>query len=264
MHIGTAGWTLSREAASSFPGEGQHLQRYARVLNCAEINSSFHRSHRVQVYERWAALTPPGFKFSVKLPRTITHEGRLRRARAPLRQFLAEASGLGDKLAVLLVQLPPSFAFEARPVRSFFGLLADVFAGAVVCEPRHASWFTPTADGVMAALKVSRAAADPARTSEAAHPGGWLGPKGDGSGAVVYHRWHGAPRMYWTRYSREWVNERADELQGWPADADCWCIFDNTAGGGAISNALELQQSLVNGWRNTGSASGRSAAGTSR
>ena len=84
MRIGTAGWSITREAAASFTGSGQHLQRYARVLNCAEINSSFYRSHRVQVYEQWAAQTPAGFRFSAKLPRSITHEGRLRRARIPL------------------------------------------------------------------------------------------------------------------------------------------------------------------------------------
>jgi uncharacterized protein YecE (DUF72 family) len=244
MRIGTAGWSISREAAESFPGEGPHLKRYAGALNCAEINSSFHRSHRVQVYQRWAAQTPPGFRFSAKLPRSITHEGRLRRAREPLQRFLAEAAGLGDRLAVLLVQLPPSFAFEARPVRSFFNLLAERFAGSVVCEPRHASWFTPSADRVLAALKVSRAAADPPRWPQAARPGGWLGPKGDGSGAVLYHRWHGSPRMYWSRYEPQWVSERARELREWPTDADCWCIFDNTAGGGAISNALELRAML--------------------
>ena len=60
MRIGTAGWAIPREAAASFPGEGQHLQRYARVLGCTELNSSFHRSHRVEVYERWAAQTPLG------------------------------------------------------------------------------------------------------------------------------------------------------------------------------------------------------------
>jgi uncharacterized protein YecE (DUF72 family) len=243
--IGTAGWTISREAADAFPGDGRHLERYARVLGCAEINSSFHRSHRVEVYQRWAAQTPPGFRFSVKLPRGITHDARLRRAREPLRRFLAEAAGLGDRLAVILVQLPPSFAFEARPVRTFFGLLAQMFEGAVVCEPRHASWFTPAADRVLAALQVSRAAADPARWPEARQPGGWLGPQGDGRGAVLYHRWHGAPRIYWSRYEPAWLQDRAHELRRWPADADRWCIFDNTAGGAAISNALELRALLA-------------------
>jgi uncharacterized protein YecE (DUF72 family) len=244
VRVGTAGWALSREVAEAFPGEGRHLDRYARVLGCAEINSSFHRPHRVEVYERWAAATPAGFRFAAKLPRSITHEGRLRRAREPLRQFLAEASGLGDRLAVLLVQLPPSFAFERRPVNAFFSLLSSLYAGAVVCEPRHASWFTPAADEVMASLRVSRAAADPAPVPAAALPGGWLGPEGDGRGAVVYHRWHGSPRKYWSRYEPGWIAERAAELHAWPAGADVWCIFDNTVGSGAIANALELQALL--------------------
>ncbi len=244
MHIGTAGWSISREAADAFPGEGQHLQRYARVLNCAEINSSFYRSHSVKTYERWAAQTPPGFRFSAKLPRSITHEGRLRRAREPLQRFLDEAAGLGDRLAVLLVQLPPSFAFEARPVRTFFQLLAGLFSGAVVCEPRHASWFTPSADRVLASLQVSRVAADPARWPEAARPGGWLGPEGDGRGAVLYHRWHGSPRIYWSRYESAWLEERAQALRQWPEGVDGWCIFDNTASGAAISNALALKAML--------------------
>jgi uncharacterized protein YecE (DUF72 family) len=238
--VGTAGWSIPRDAAASFPGEGQHLQRYARVLDIAEINSSFHRSHDRGVYERWAAQTPAGFRFSAKLPRSITHEGRLRRARQPLQRFLAEAGGLGNRLAVLLVQLPPSLVFESRPVRTFFALLADLFPGSVVCEPRHASWFSPAADAVLLASRVSRAAADPAKAPDAARPGGWMGPDGDGRGAVIYYRWHGAPRMYWSRYEDAWLHERARELRQLPRGADCWCIFDNTAGGGAVPNALEL------------------------
>ena len=244
VRIGTAGWAIRRDTASAFPGEGSHLQRCARVLGCAEINSSFHRSHRIGVYQRWAAQTPPGFRFAAKLPRAISHDARLRRARAPLQRFLAEAAGLGDKLAVILVQLPPSFAFEARPVRAFFTLLRASFAGAVVCEPRHASWCEPAAERLLASLQVSRAAADPVRLPEAARPGGWLGPAGDGRGAVLYHRWHGAPRVYWSRYEPSWIGARAAELRRWPAGADCWCVFDNTASGAAMANALELRAAL--------------------
>jgi uncharacterized protein YecE (DUF72 family) len=244
MRIGTAGWTIPREAAAAFPGEDRHLSRYARVLGCAEINSSFHRSHRREVYERWAAQTPPGFRFAAKLPRNISHDLRLRRAREPLGRFLDEVAGLGERLAIVLVQLPPSFAFESRPVRVFFGLLADRFGGAIVCEPRHASWFAPGADRVLAASRVSRAAADPARVPEAARPGGWLGPEGDGRGAVLYHRWHGAPRTYWSCYEPTWIEARAGELRRWPRDAESWCIFDNTASGAAMANALELRAAL--------------------
>jgi uncharacterized protein YecE (DUF72 family) len=247
MRIGTAGWAIPRDAAAAFPGEGRHLDRYARVLGCAEINSSFHRGHRVEVYQRWAEQTPPGFRFSVKLPRSISHDARLRRAREPLLRFLAEVAGLGERLAVLLVQLPPSFEFEARSTRRFFALLADLFAGAVVCEPRHPSWFTPAAELTLVDCRVGRVGADPARCAEGQQPGGWLGDDGDGRGAVVYYRWHGAPRMYWSRYELAWVQARADELKRWPPGVDCWCIFDNTAGGRAISNALELRALLGSG-----------------
>ena len=158
MQIGTAGWAITREVAN----DGTHLQRYAQVLGCAEINSSFHRSHQRGVYERWASSTPAAFRFAVKVPRTITHEARLRSERAPLRTFLDQVAGLGERLAVLLVQLPPSFAFEASTVRKFFRLLRESFDGAVVCEPRHVSWFTVAVDRDLVALGVGRAAADPA------------------------------------------------------------------------------------------------------
>lgn len=242
--IGTAGWSIPRAMAEGFRGDGSHLARYAGVLHCAEINTSFYRSHRPEVYAGWAAQTPPGFRFAVKLPRAITHDQRLRASRVLLARFIAEVSGLGDRLGVLLVQLPPSLSFEARPVRTFFGMLASMFDGAVVCEPRHATWFEPPADRLLVKLRVGRVAADPARWPAAAVPGGWLGPACDGVGAVVYHRWHGSPRTYYSAYGDDWLQARAAELRRWPPAADRWCIFDNTASGAALSDALRLSVCL--------------------
>ena len=244
MRIGTAGWSIPRQAADAFPGEGSHLMRSARVFACAEINSSFHRPHRPAVYERWALQTPAGFRFSAKVPRAVTHEGRLRGARPALERFLGEAGALGDRLAVLLVQLPPSLAFEARPARTFFELAHRLFGGAVVCEARHPSWFTAASERVLAGLQVGRVATDPVRAPNAARPGGWLGPAGDGRGALVYHRWHGVPVTYRSRYDAAWISARAAELAAWPAEADVWCLFDNTASGAAAVNALELRAAL--------------------
>jgi len=244
VRIGTAGWSIARATAEHFPGDGSHLARYARVLNCAEINTSFYRSHKPDTYAGWAAQTPAGFRFAVKVPRTITHDQRLRASRAPLERFMAEVSELGNRLGVLLVQLPPSLTFEARPVRTFFNLLASLFDGAVVCEPRHATWFAPAADRLLVKLGVGRVAADLARWPAAAVPGGWLGPAGDGVCAVIYHRWHGSPRTYYSAYSDDWLRARASELRGWPEAADCWCIFDNTASGAAPSDALRLRGQL--------------------
>lgn len=239
--VGTAGWTVPRAVAAAFPGVGSHLGRYAEVMRCAEINSSFYREHRFETYARWARETPAGFRFAVKLPRTITHERRLRRARMPLTAFLAQVAGLGEKLGVLLVQLPPSLAFEARAMHRFFGLLRELHAGgrgAVVCEPRHPSWFTASADRVLGTYRIGRVAADPAGVPVAAHPGGWLGDDATGSGATVYYRWHGSPRVYWSAYSPEWLDEHAAQASTSFEAADRWCIFDNTASGAALDNAL--------------------------
>jgi uncharacterized protein YecE (DUF72 family) len=240
IRIGTAGWSIPRAMAAGFPGEGTHLARYARVMHCCEIDTSFYRSHALDTYRKWAALTPRGFRFAVKLPRSITHDARLRNARIPLERFLAEVAGLGSKLGVLLVQLPPSLEFEARIVRSFFSLLRKRFEGAVVVEARHASWFEPAAGDSLARLRVGRVAADPALVAVATHPGGWLGPAGHGVGATLYYRWHGSPRVYWSSYSEAQLARLDAELKSLPRGADVWCIFDNTASGAAIENAVQL------------------------
>ncbi len=248
IFVGTAGWNVPRAIASSFPAEGSHLGRYGQVMRCVEIDTSFYREHRVETYARWARETPPGFRFAVKLPRTITHERRLRRARAPLQAFLAQAAGLGAKLGVLLVQLPPSLEFAAPATHRFFSLLRELHAEPIVCEPRHASWFTGPADRLLAAYRIGRVGADPAPRlipdEAAAHPGGWLGDSGTGAGASLYYRWHGSPRVYWSAYSKEWLARQAARLLAWPEDAECWCIFDNTAAGAALVNALTFEALL--------------------
>lgn len=231
--VGCAGWTLPADVQPAFPAEGSHLQRYAARFPAVEINSSFHRPHRPSTYARWSDAVPPGFRFCVKLPKTITHALRLRDADDPLAAFLAEASALGDRLACLLVQLPPSLAFEAEAAERFFGLLREASPVAAVCEPRHATWFTPEVDALLDGWRIARVAADPARVPAAAEPGGWRG--------MTYVRLHGSPRTYYSSYTGEYLDALAPRLV---ADAlagrETWCIFDNTAAGAAAQNALDL------------------------
>ena len=234
--IGSAGWNVPRAVAGQFPLEGTHLARYARVLPATEINSSFHRPHAEATYRKWAEQTPASFRFAVKLPRTITHEGRLRRARAPLQRFLAESAGLGSKRGPLLVQLPPKHEFDARVVSRFFDLLRSLHPGEVVCEPRHASWFTPGADALLAKWHVVRVAVDPPPVEGGDRPGGWLG--------FHYYRLHGSPRKYWSRYEAAYLARLEGEIRGTAGKA-VWCIFDNTASGAAADNALTLASRLL-------------------
>jgi uncharacterized protein YecE (DUF72 family) len=161
--IATTGWSIPAAVRDSFPVAGTGLERYAARCNAAEINSSFYRPHRRETWERWAAAVPDDFAFAVKLPKTITHTARLVAADDLLTAFAREVAGLGGKLGVILVQLPPSLALDTAVARAFFKRLADAIPAAdVACEPRHASWFTTEADDLLAGLKVARVAADPA------------------------------------------------------------------------------------------------------
>ncbi len=237
IFIGTAGWSIPGASKHRFTDEGTHLQRYARVFPCAEINSSFHRPHSAATYARWAACDPAAFRFAVKSPRTITHDQKLRRARPALERFLEETSGLGKKRGPLLVQLPPSLAFEPRVARTFFALVRSRYGGPIVCEPRHETWFSATADALLVRHKVARVAADPPLAPGAGLPGGWKG--------LVYYRLHGSPRKYWSRYDHAYIARLATALRAVPASIDAWCVFDNTASGAALENAWELQSLLA-------------------
>jgi uncharacterized protein YecE (DUF72 family) len=241
VFIGTAGWSIPRATAHRFACEGTHLQRYARVLAGAEINSSFHRRHSTATYAKWAGCAPPAFRFAVKIPRTITHDRKLKRARQPLDQFLDESAGLGRRRGPLLVQLPPSLAFEPRVARTFFQLVRSRYRGLLVCEPRHETWFAASADALLARHNVARVAADPAPAAGADRPGGWKG--------LVYYRLHGSPRKYWSKYEPAHIEQLAAAIAAVPSSIDVWCVFDNTASGAALENAWELQSLLAGGAR---------------
>ncbi|HEU0043977.1 DUF72 domain-containing protein [Sphingomonas sp.] len=238
--IGTAGWSIPTALAGRFGGDGAHLHRYGRVLRVAEINSSFHRPHRAGTYRRWADSVPEDFRFSVKLPKTISHKQRLIDVEGLLDTFLAEASALGEKLAVWLLQLPPSFAFDGATARAFFTLLRQRSPATIACEPRHPSWFDLEPDALLDSLGVARVAADPALVPGAERPGGWRG--------LHYHRLHGSPRIYHSSYNEAWLRDRATGLAAAAATGTpIWCIFDNTASGAAAADALTLRAMLDTG-----------------
>ena len=232
VRVGCAGWSIPREHAGRFPEGGSHLARYARRLPAVEVNSSFYRPHRPSTYARWAAETPEGFAFSLKVPKEVTHKRRLVDAEEPLERFVDETAALGSKRGPLLVQLPPSLAFDAGTVTAFLAALRRRYGGAVACESRHPSWFTPEAERLLAEREVARVAADPAVVPQAAEPGGW--------GGLVYYRLHGSPKGYNSAYPAAYLDSLARRIAGATDAAPVWCIFDNTAIGAATADALTV------------------------
>lgn len=236
--IGTAGWSVAAKDADRFPTEGTALQRYAGVFRGVEINSSFHRPHRASTWAKWADSVPDGFRFSVKVPKTITHQSKLVDCGDLVRQFLGQAAPLGGKLAVLLVQLPPKLAFDADVAQRFFlEQLQGLTKAQIACEPRHPSWFEDDADTLLDRMRVARVAADPALSTTAAMPGGWRG--------FAYWRLHGSPAMYRSSYEDDALADYASQIRSALAEGrPPWCMFDNTAASQATGNALSLMDRL--------------------
>lgn len=235
--IGCAGWSLRTEQAPDFPPEGSHLERYAAVFPAVEINSSFYRPHRPQTYARWAASVPPDFRFSVKLPRTITHDARLAEVDELLDRFLLEAGELGEKLGCVLVQLPPKGAFDAAIVADFLPRLRARFPSMLALEARHPTWFGDEATGLLREHAVTRVIADPA----AGQPGPHV-PTTEAS----YLRLHGSPQIYYSSYPPEFLHKVEARLaRCQERGANAWCIFDNTASGAAVPNALDVLRGVA-------------------
>lgn len=206
------------------------LSRYATRFNCVEINSSFHRRHRPATWARWADSVPDDFQFSAKVPKPITHVMRLADCDELLHAFLEDTRGLGAKLAILLVQLPPKLAFDAVIASRFFATLREATAAKVVCEPRHPSWFEDAPTRLMCEQAISRVAADPAPVTGGSLPG-W-------DPGLSYWRLHGSPQIYRSSYDEQRLGDYARLVSAHPP---AWCIFDNTASSAATENALALQ-----------------------
>lgn len=238
MFIGCAGWSIPKEERAHFPEAGSLLERYAQVFGAVEINSSFYRPHRCSTYSRWADSVPDGFRFSVKVPKAITHTARLKDVQAAFKRFHEECSNLGDKLGCLLVQMPPGLVFDLQVAARFFRELRQTTDVDVVCEPRHLSWASDEAGALLAEYAIGRVIADPSPVP--------VNVARAATDSLRYFRLHGSPQVYYSSYTHEYLEELASQLRRESAlSQNCWCIFDNTAAGAATRNALELLEMLM-------------------
>lgn len=222
--IATAAWSIPKNVADRFSQEGSGLSRYASVFNGVEVNSTFYRRHKQSTFARWAESVPDSFRFSVKIPKEITHERRMEDIGQPFAAFLEDIEPLGEKRGPLLCQLPPSLAFDEEVFDAAFRTMRNADQGSLVIEARHKSWASAEALDLLRAYEIERVLADPAPV--------W--PAKDFETAR-YIRLHGTPKMYHSSYSDDEIGSFAKLLA-----PDGWCVFDNTASGAAIENAFAM------------------------
>lgn len=127
---------------------GEELSAYARLCTAVEGNTTFYAVPPASSVERWVEQAPDDFRFVCKLPRTITHDRRLRDTGDLVREFCDRMSPLGDRLGPISVQLPPSLGpDDFHPLETFLRSLPNAFAWGV--EPRHPG-FAATGAGEVA------------------------------------------------------------------------------------------------------------------
>ncbi len=223
--IATAAWSIPRTVAAAFPEEGSGLARYASVFDGVEVNSTFYRRHKTSTFERWAGATHDGFRFAVKIPKEITHQHAMENIRQPFATFLQDIAALGDKRGPLLCQLPPSLRFDLEKFEAAFDAMRALDQGPLVIEVRHRSWASEHAIALLRRYSIDRVLADPALV--------W--PASDFRETPRYVRLHGKPKVYYSSYSDAEI-AAFSKLPG----PDSWCVFDNTASGAAIENALTM------------------------
>jgi uncharacterized protein YecE (DUF72 family) len=153
MHVmtGTSGFSYAAWRGSFYPKklpQAEMLAFYAGKLGAVEINSTFYGLPEAALLERWAAATPPAFRFAVKSPRGITHIRRLAGAGDALAQLADRVGALGDRLGPILFQLPPTLRKDVGLLEAFLATLPAGLRAAV--EFRHESWL---ADDTYAVLR---------------------------------------------------------------------------------------------------------------
>jgi uncharacterized protein YecE (DUF72 family) len=232
LRVGTVGWVIDRAVARHFPRDGNDLKRYARTLNCVEIDSTYYRSPRPITWNRWAATVRKGFRFSVRVPRIFTHQAQLAGDPAPLRDFIAGATLLGEKLGPLVFQVGRYLPFDPHDATTFFTALRESYPGLVAFEPLHPTWFTPEASELMRSFQIARVIVDPAKVPEAANPGGWEG--------LAYYHLRGTPRTHYSTYPYEFLSDLATSIADRHPEGESWVIFDHVSPAAAARNAITL------------------------
>jgi uncharacterized protein YecE (DUF72 family) len=294
LRIGISGWRYKGWRGIFYPKDLPHrreLEFASGAFNSVEINGSFYSLQLPSSYQRWYSATPPGFVFTVKGARFITHMKKLRNVETPLANFFASGVlALREKLGPVLWQLPPNLGWDKQRLAEFLALLPRTLSAAAKIAHQHDDKLKARAwmrvDPAIAGQRVRHAL-------EVRHPS-FLNPEffvllrehnvafvfADTAGRLpyaedltadfVYIRLHGAEQLYTSGYNDGALDWWADRIKKWcegnqPRDArlvqekngdhrkrDVFLYFDNDAKVHAPFDAIRLSKRLRGECRPTG------------
>ncbi|MGK5115132.1 MULTISPECIES: DUF72 domain-containing protein [unclassified Geodermatophilus] len=233
--IGTSGWQYRDWRGRFYPQRMPQrlwLEHYAAHFATVESNNAFYRLPERSTFEAWRTRTPADFRWAVKASRFLTHIKRLREPQEPVARLMGRAEGLGERLDVVLLQLPPTLRADVDLLRE---CLAQFPPGArVAVEPRHETWWTDEVRALLERYGAALCWAD--RDEEPVAPlwrtAGW-----------GYLRLHRGVQDW--RYRPETLQLWADRLAAtWAADEDVLVYFNNDPGGAAVVDAVVFAEAV--------------------
>jgi uncharacterized protein YecE (DUF72 family) len=231
--IGTSGWSYDEWKDGFYANvrRADWLAHYAAQLAAVEVNATFYHTLKPATLKHWREVTPPRFRFAIKASRYLTHIQRLSVTADSMRRLRRQADALGEKLAVVLWQLPQGLQRDSRLLEKFARRLDRWSTVRHAIEFRHRSWFDEDVARCLAAHRIA------AVQSHAADWPMWDAVTTD----LVYVRLHGGTKTYASAYAPATLGRWAARIRDWAREGRAVHVyFDNTARGNAVRNALSL------------------------
>ncbi len=244
LWLGTSGWQYKHWNSQFYPSDlpaRDQLRHYAARFRTVEVNATFYRLPEAATFRAWAEQTPEDFRFVIKASRFLTHMKQLKDPEEPVQRLMSRARELGEKLAVVLLQL--ASRLRARPDR-LDRVLALLAPTRVACEPRHESWWSDEVRDVLSRHGAALCLADRGER--------WLTPLWRTAG-WGYLRFHGGAGRPPGCYRPRRLAAAVDEAAGlWPKRADVYAFFNNDLHGCALRDAVRLARTASDrGWKPT-------------
>lgn len=234
IRVGCSGWYYWHWKGAVYPADlptSRWFEHYQRALDTVELNAPFYHWPRPATVQKWARQARPGFQYSVKVNRRITHLKRFSGTRALIREFCEFGDVLGEHMGCFLFQLPPSFYYTAARLNSVVTQLDPGRRNAV--EFRHRSWWNEDvfkafreAGLIFCSVSAPRLPDDVVHTVDA-----------------IYVRFHGAKQWYRYDYSEEELEAWAKRIRA-SHGKEIWVYFNNDFQGCAFRNARNLSHLL--------------------
>ncbi len=235
VRIGTSGWVYPHWRGIFYPQELRQkdwFAHYSRQFDTVEINNTFYRLPTPAVFEKWRAQAPPGFVYSVKANRFLTHVKKLLDPEQPLQAFFEGAINLKETCGPILYQLPPGWAPGIPRFKRFLEALPEGFSH--VFEFRDARWLTENVFRLMEQRGVSHCI----------HDRYGLNVPHRITASPVYIRLHGDPAPGGD-YTTDALDIWAARIRAWRDQSlNVFLYFNNDFGGYAIKNAVSIRKIL--------------------